>query len=220
MGTSSRRKIPRLEEELDKIKFDENNNINIEEFKKILQKLLFPHGRKSIQYENIINNVGTTNYARAIKKVIDLSNNYKLLGITGLGIPEINKFSFEEQADLISDAIVEFENPELKQAIKDIIYENGINGTFSNTQTVIIEILKKYIERKIQGNLVEEFAERNESFTSRNFYVLLDEVVNGAMKLFVTSNKIDNLIINYQNETYVSSWLMENIPLVIKGCVI
>lgn len=97
MGTSSRRKIPRLEEELDKIKFDENNNINIEEFKKILQKLLFPHGRKSIQYENIINNVGTTNYARAIKKVIDLSNNYKLLGITGLGIPEINKFSFEEQ---------------------------------------------------------------------------------------------------------------------------
>ena len=143
-----------------------------------------------------------------------------MLGITGLGIPEINKFSFEEQADLISDAIVEFENPELKQAIKDIIYENGINGTFSNTQTVIIEILKKYIERKIQGNLVEEFAERNESFTSRNFYVLLDEVVNGAMKLFITSNKIDNLIINYQNETYVSSWLMENIPLVIKGCVI
>jgi hypothetical protein len=85
---------------------------------------------------------------------------------------------------------------------------------------VIIEILKKYIERKIQGNLVEEFAERNESFTSRNFYVLMDEVVNGAMKLFITSNKIDNLIINYQNETYVSSWLMENIPLVIKGCVI
>jgi hypothetical protein len=48
----------------------------------------------------------------------------------------------------------------------------------------------------------------------------MDEVVNGAMKLFITSNKIDNLIINYQNETYVSSWLMENIPLVIKGCVI
>ena len=68
MGTSSRKKIPRLKDELDEVKYDENDNMNLADFKKIISKLLFPHGRKSIQCSNIVNSMSSPIFAKSIKK--------------------------------------------------------------------------------------------------------------------------------------------------------
>lgn len=68
VGTSSRKKIPRLKDELDEVKYDENDNMNLADFKKIISKLLFPHGRKSIQCSNIVNSMSSPIFAKSIKK--------------------------------------------------------------------------------------------------------------------------------------------------------
>lgn len=220
MGTSTRKKIKRLKEELDKIEYDENNNITLNDFKRILSNLLFPHGRASIQCENIIKSTSSEEFSNSIKKIINFSNNYRSLGISGFGIPGLGNYSFKEQVDLISDVIVESENPELKQTIKDIIYANGIEGTFENTTLLIMEVFKKYIERKIQGNLVEEFAERNSEFTDKNFYILLDSVVSKSIINIMTADNINKLVINYQNDSFLSEWTDSTISSILKGVTI
>lgn len=220
LGTSSRKKIPRLKDELDEVEYDENDNMNLADFKKIISKLLFPHGRKSIQCSNIVNSMSSPIFAKSIKKIISLSNNYKALGLAGFGIPNFGDYSFEEQVDLIADVIVESENPELKQSIKDIIYDNGIEGTFGNTVSLIIEVFKKYIERKIQGYLVEEFAERNEKFTDKNFYILLDTVISESISRILTIDNVNNLILNHDSDSYITNWADSNVNLILEGAVI
>ena len=220
MGTSSRKKIPRLEEELDKVEYDENNNIEMIEFKKILSKLFFPHGRKSIQYKSIISSASSINFSKSIRKIIDYSTSYKSSGLAGFGIPGLSNYTFDEQVDLIADAIVESENPELKQSIKDIIYANGIDGTFNNTFSLIIEVFKKYIERRIEGNLVEEFAERNKEFTDKNFYELLDNAISESINRIITVDNYNNLVLNYNSDSFISKWADSNVDLIIKGAVV
>lgn len=220
MGTSSRKKIPRLQDEIDKIKYDENNNISLEDFKLLLSKLLFPRGRKSIQSEKIVNSASTYSFTKSIKKIIKFSGNYKSLGVIGFGINKFESYSFDEQVDLIADTIVESENPELKQSIKDIIYANGIDGTFSNTFLLILGVLKKYIERSIQGSLVEEFAQRNEEFTDENFDKLLDSAITESIIRIVTVDKVNDLILNYENEPFISKWADDNITLILKGATV
>ena len=220
MGTSSRRKIPRLEEMLDKIKYDENNNMSLSDFKQVLLKLFFPRGKKSIQYDNIIKSVSSDSFSKSLKKIINYSNSYKSSGISGFGISGLSNYSFEEQVDIIADSIVESENPELKQTIKDIIYANGIDGTFNNTFSLIIEVIKNYIERKIQGDLVEEFAQRNEKFTDSNFYSLLDSAIAESIIKVITNEKVNSLVINCQDESFTSKWTDENVSLIIEGAVI
>lgn len=220
MGTSSRKKIPRLEEMLDKVKYDENNNMNLSDFKQVLLKLFFPRGKKSIQYDNIVKSVSSESFSKSLKKIINYSNNYKSSGISGFGIPGLSNYSFEEQVDIIADSIAESENPELKQTIKDIIYANGIDGIFNNTFSLIIEVIKNFIERKIQGNLVEEFAQRNEKFTDSNFYSLLDRAIAESIIKVITHEKVNSLVINCQDESFISKWTDENVSLVIEGAVI
>lgn len=217
MGTSSRKKIPRLQEELDKIKYDDNNNINLKDFKLLLSKLLFPRGKKSIQCEKIVKSTSSYSFTKSIQKIIEFSSNYKSSGVVGFGISNFENYSFEEQVDLIADSIVESENPELKQSIKDIIYANGIDGSFGNTFQLLIEVLKKYIERNIQGSLVEELAERNEAFTDENFDKLLDSAISESIIRIVTTDKVNSLLLNYKNESYISKWADDNIALILKG---
>lgn len=205
MGTSTRKKIPRLAETLEHIEYDENNNISISDFQKVLKKLLYPKG-KSIQCKKIINNVTSKKFGHSIKRLIDLSNNYKSSGIAGLGISEFSKYSFNEQVDLIADYVVQSENPELKQSIKDIIYANGIDGTFRNTTQLIIEVFKKYLEREIQGCLVEEFAERNIEFTDKRFYELLSAMIEKTVNKIITPRKVNQLILNYDDDEFITDW--------------
>ena len=185
-----------------------------------LQKTrLYPKG-KSIQCKKIISNVTSKEFGHSIKKIIDFSKNYKSFGVVGFGIPGFNNYSFDEQVDLIADHIVKSEHPELKQSIKDIIYANGIDGAFNNTTTLIIEVLKKYLERSIQGNLVEEFAERNEEFTDKNFYELLSTIISATINKIITPEKVNQLVINYNDDEFITNWSNSTINEILEGIVI
>ena len=219
MGTSTRKKIPRLADMLDNIEYDEDNNMSLGDFQKVLKRLLYPKG-KSIQCKKIISNVTSKEFGHSIKKIIDFSKNYKSSGVAGFGIPGFNNYSFDEQVDLIADHIVKSEHPELKQSIKDIIYANGIDGTFNNTTTLIIEVLKKYLERSIQGNLVEEFAERNEEFTDKNFYELLSTIISATINKIITPEKVNQLVINYNDDEFITNWSNSAINEILEGIVI
>lgn len=219
MGTSTRKKISRLADVLDNIEYDVDNKISIGDFQKVLKKLLYPKG-KSIQCKKIISNVKSKEFIHSIKKIIDFSKNYKSFGVVGFGIPGFNNYSFDEQVDLIADCIVKTENPELKQSIKDIIYANGIDGTFNNTTTLIKEVIKKYLERCLQGNLVEEFAERNEEFTDKNFYELLSTIVSTIANKIITPEKVNQLVINYNNDEFITNWVNLTINEILEGIVI
>ena len=122
--------------------------------------------------------------------------------------------------DFIADHIVKSEYPELKQSIKDIIYANGIDGTFNNTTTLIIEIFKKHLERSIQGNLVEEFAERNEEFTDKNFYELLSAIISVTTNKIITPEKVNQLVINYNDDEFITNWSNSAINEILEGVVI
>ena len=219
MGTSTRKKIPRLAKTLDSIKYDENNNMSFIDFQKVLKKLLYPKG-KSIQCKKIISNFTSKEFGRSIKKLIEFSNSYKSSGIVGFGIPGFNNYSFDEQVDLIADNIVESEYPELKQSIKDIVYANGIDGTFNNTVSLIIEVINKYLERLIKGWLVEEFAERNEEFTDKKFYELLSTIISFVTNKIITPEQVDKLIVNYNDDKFITNWSNLIINEILEGIVI
>ena len=70
MGTSTRKKIPRLADMLDNIEYDEDNNMSLSDFQKVLKRLLYPKG-KSIQCKKIISNVTSKEFGHSIKKIIE-----------------------------------------------------------------------------------------------------------------------------------------------------
>ena len=220
MGTSTRRTIPRLKDILNNSKFDDANNISVNDFKLVLQKLLFPHGRRSIQHSNIMSSVTSTNFIKSIKKIIDFSKKYKSSGVFGFGIPNFHDYTFDEQIDLIADEIVESENPELKQSIKDILYANGIDKVFSETEQLVIEVFKKYIERKIQGYLVEEFAIRNEKFADENFYNLLDVAISLTISKILTHQNVNTLVLKCDEDIFITKWVDSNVELILEGVVV
>lgn len=68
--------------------------------------------------------------------------------------------------------------------------------------------------------MVEEFAERNEKFTDKNFYLLLDTVISESISRILTIDNVNNLILNHDSDSYITNWADSNVNLILEGAVI
>lgn len=215
MGTSSRRVIPRVK---DKIKdLDPNADFDRKKLKEVIKDLLYPNGRKSYSSEHIIRSLSSPNFVRTIRKLIRTSENYISTGSLSFGIKNFESYSFIEKVDLIADFLVDYENPILKQTIKDILLDNGIEETFSNAFAMLKKVISIYIEKYIQGPIFEMISEKYENISDEKIYQMITEITTTITETMISFNAYNSLAANISNESYVEDWLTENIPHILKG---
>ena len=215
MGTSSRRVIPRVK---DKIKdLDPNADFDRKKLKEVIKDLLYPNGRKSYNSEHIIRSLSSPNFVRTIRKLIRTSENYISTGNLSFGIENFESYGFIEKVDLIADFLVDYENPILKQTIKDILLDNGIEETFSNAFAMLKKVISIYIEKYIQGPIFEMISEKYENISDEKIYQMITEITTTITETMISFNAYNSLAANISNESYVEDWLTENIPHILKG---
>ena len=215
MGTSTRNTLPRLKKKIEEL--NSSSNINIHDLKKLLGSLLYPNNRESFTSNHIIKSLSSPNFIRTIKKVIRTSENYVSSGTLSFGISGFDSYSFNEQVDLIADYFVDYEDPILKQTIKDILLENGIDGTFANGFMMFKKIISIYVEHKIEGTIFEMLSEKYETISDEDIYSKINSVTEIITNSIISQNAYDKLVLNIGNENYVEGWMTEHIPLILKG---
>lgn len=215
MGTSTRNTLPRLKKKIEEL--NSSSNINTHDLKKLLGSLLYPNNRESFTSNHIIKSLSSPNFIRTIKKVIRTSENYVSSGTLSFGILEFDSYSFNEQVDLIADYFVDYEDPILKQTIKDILLENGIDGTFANGFMMFKKIISIYVEHKIEGTIFEMLSEKYETISDEDIYSKINSVTEIITNSIISPNAYDKLVLNIGNENYVEGWMTEHIPLILKG---
>lgn len=215
MGTSTRNTLPRLKKKIEEL--NSSSNIDTHDLKKLLGSLLYPNNRESFTSNHIIKSLSSPNFIRTIKKAIRTSENYVSSGTLSFGISEFDSYSFNEQVDLIADYFVDYEDPILKQTIKDILLENGIDGTFANGFMMFKKIISIYVEHKVEGTIFEMLSEKYETISDEDIYSKINSVTEIITDSIISQNAYDKLVLNIGNENYVEGWMTEHIPLILKG---
>ena len=218
MGTSSRRLVPdRMKDKIKDLKFDDNNKLLDSDFKDLLKTVFYPNGRESYSSINVIKSCSSTSFIRTIRKIVDIGNSYGSYGYQSFGISNFDSYTFEEQVDLVADYLVEDDDPILKQSIKDLLFANGFDNTFGDTHELLRNLLIKLLIKHSEGILFDSLFEQNEKFDGNHFEQKMFEICANIADVILNANSLNTLVINVNNENYVSNWLQETVRSFLRG---
>lgn len=218
MGTSSRRLAPeRMRDKIKKIDFDENNRLSDSTLKDLLKIVFYPRGRESYSSTNIIRSCSSTSFIRTIRKIVDIGTNYGSFGYQSFGIANFESYSFEEQVDLVADHLVEDNDPILKQSIKDLLFANGFDISFEDTHGLLRNLLIKLLIKHSEGILFDSLFEQKEEFDGKHFEEKMCELCSNVADVILNNNSLNILVININDDNYVSDWLQETVKSFLRG---